>query len=89
MRQPNPFASPKTCDWCERPAIKSAGTNGAFIPRFHLCALHDAAPQLLAALEGLSKAVVAAVAAEPHILLGKEIDDAQYQALDSIKEAKK
>ena len=51
MKQANPFAASNTCDWCERPAIKSAGTDGAFLPRFHLCALHAAAPKLLAALE--------------------------------------
>ncbi len=51
--------------------------------------LRDVNAQLLAALEKLSKAVVAAVAADPYILLGQEIDDAQYQALAAITEAKK
>ncbi len=55
MKQANPFAASNTCDWCERPAIKSTGTDGAFLPRFHLCALHAAAPKLLAALEELEK----------------------------------
>ena len=45
--------------------------------------------QFLAALERLSRAVVTAVSAEPHIFLGKEIDDAQYQARATIEEARK
>ena len=51
MEHTSPFGGPKTCDWCEHPATKSAGADGTFIPRFHLCALHASAPALLEALK--------------------------------------
>ena len=41
-----------TCDWCDRPALRGFGpATGA---THHICSVHDAAPDLLAALkEGL------------------------------------
>ena len=38
-----------TCDWCERPATRGFGpATGA---THHICSVHDAAPDLLAALK--------------------------------------